>query len=149
MNQNKNASAGKRFPEPTKADSANPPCVLLLLSKDLATASQVAGLLQNAAIQTAVATDFSSVGPKTDALRCRWICIDLSTAGVPPPDCVDELRARAPADAEIVAFGPHVHQSRLAGARAAGCDRVLSRGGFFKWLSTLARTEPGGGIPAP
>jgi hypothetical protein len=37
----------------------------------------------------------------------------------------------ASAATRVIAFGPHVHEDRLAAARAAGCDSVLSRGQFF------------------
>ena len=37
----------------------------------------------------------------------------------------------------IVAFGPHVHEERLAAAREAGCDEVVSRGQFFAQLDAI------------
>jgi hypothetical protein len=35
---------------------------------------------------------------------------------------------------KIVAFGPHVHEAKLAAARSAGCDEVISRGRFHAEL---------------
>jgi hypothetical protein len=37
----------------------------------------------------------------------------------------------------VVAFGPHVHEERLAAARNAGCDEVVSRGEFFARLDAI------------
>jgi len=39
----------------------------------------------------------------------------------------------------VVAFGPHVHEERLAAAREAGCDEVLSRGEFFARVNAIVQ----------
>jgi hypothetical protein len=39
----------------------------------------------------------------------------------------------------VVAFGPHVETERLAAAREAGADEVLTRGAFTQQLPTLIR----------
>ena len=46
-------------------------------------------------------------------------------------DKVAEVRAQAPA-ARIVAFGPHVDDARLDGAREDGADTVMARSQFFR-----------------
>jgi len=41
----------------------------------------------------------------------------------------------------VIAFGPHIQTARLEGARAAGCDVVLSRGqisaNLTQWLGGI------------
>ena len=39
-----------------------------------------------------------------------------------------EVAAEAEPTPAVVAFGPHVHEGKLAAARQAGCAEVLSRG---------------------
>jgi hypothetical protein len=40
----------------------------------------------------------------------------------------------------ILAYGPHVHEDRLAAARAAGCDAVVSRGQLDREADSLLAT---------
>lgn len=58
------------------------------------------------------------------------VLLDLSTLGVDPAQTVAALKGHLPPPRAIVAFGPHVHEAKLAAAQAAGCDVVLSRGQF-------------------
>jgi hypothetical protein len=50
---------------------------------------------------------------------------------------VDQLKLKAASATRTIAFGPHVHEERLAAARHAGCDRVVSRRQFFSQLDTI------------
>ena len=40
---------------------------------------------------------------------------------------------------KVIAFGPHVQEQRLAAARAAGCDQVVSRGQIASGLCELLK----------
>lgn len=56
--------------------------------------------------------------------------IDLAAIEVDGlPSLLENFRALF-VNARIVAFGSHVHESRLTCAQQAGCDLVLSRGQF-------------------
>ena len=61
--------------------------------------------------------------------------VDLSQSGLDITGLVAQIKAVAPA-ATIVAFGPHVHRERWP-RREAGCDVVLSRGGFHAEMDAL------------
>jgi hypothetical protein len=37
----------------------------------------------------------------------------------------------------LIAFGPHVHEEKLAAARTAGFDLVISRGKFFSDVEAI------------
>jgi CheY-like chemotaxis protein len=65
------------------------------------------------------------------------VIIDLSTPGIDPADLVPRVRATVAGAVRIVAFGPHVHELKLAAARAAGCDDVVTRGQFHANLDRI------------
>jgi len=103
---------------------------LLLLTADLMCSSQVAGMARGLGLALVTCgsaqklLDAAAEGPSIVAL-------DLNAAGIDLADLVPRLRSTGHAPAAIVAFGPHVHESRLAAAREAGCDEVLARGQFY------------------
>lgn len=68
----------------------------------------------------------------------RLVIIDLSITNLDPVSAVRRLR-NANREVPILAFGPHVHEGRLAAARAAGADEVLSRGAFDAQMDDLLR----------
>ena len=71
-------------------------------------------------------------------VTCRFCAPDDLLAGDDLEALVKALRGHAPF-AKILAFGPHVDEQRLDKARAAGCDKVLTRG-------QLVRDLPGGSV---
>jgi DNA-binding NarL/FixJ family response regulator len=58
------------------------------------------------------------------------VLLDLSTPAIDAVETIAALKALSPPPRAIIAFGPHVHEAKLAAAQAAGCDLVLSRGQF-------------------
>jgi DNA-binding NarL/FixJ family response regulator len=64
--------------------------------------------------------------------------IDLSVASLDPTEAIRRFRG-ADSGAPILAFGPHVHEGRLAAARVAGADEVMSRGAFDAQMDNLLR----------
>jgi hypothetical protein len=67
------------------------------------------------------------------------VLIDLEHPEANVAELVKELlpSERRP---KLVAYGPHVKESMLAAAEAAGCDLVLSRGEFHsQFASSLLR----------
>lgn len=69
----------------------------------------------------------------------RLVILDLNTAGCDPAECVAAVRAAGSAsrEAKILAYAPHVMEAKLAAAKDAGCDQVLTRGQFSSQLPTL------------
>ena len=65
------------------------------------------------------------------------VVIDLGTPRIDPAQLVSELRLSGGEGLRILAFGPHVHEQKLAAARAAGCDEVLTRGQFHASLDRI------------
>ncbi len=57
------------------------------------------------------------------------LLIDLDASTLDGIGLVKELRSlKLPRPLRLVAFASHVHSDLLEGARAAGCDQVLTRG---------------------
>lgn len=104
---------------------------LVLLSNDLMVVSRVEGAaarigaLVRAAAGAAKALEFHGAEP------ADVVIVDLAISPLGLSALVNQLKSDTSHPMRIVAFGPHVHEDRLAAARAAGCDVVMSRGQFF------------------
>lgn len=98
---------------------------VLLITTDLMISSTLEGAARQAAAELSVAGPANAAARAADAAPSLAI-IDLAGAS-DVPALVAELRAAAP-DAKLLAFGPHVHKTKLELAQQAGCDFVMSRG---------------------
>jgi CheY-like chemotaxis protein len=111
---------------------------IVLLSNDLMVVSHV----QSAAAKIGATVRMAATA--ADAVRsctrdaAHALLIDLAMPGM-DLEFVRALKATADSP-HIIAFGPHVHKERLATARAAGCDRVISRGEFFSAIDAILQT---------
>ena len=103
-----------------------------LLTADLMQMSQVAGAAQRVSAQLRV---FPSVDALCAALSeatapeeaARLVVVDLTLPGVDIRDLIARLQTLPAGKPRTLAFGSHVHTERLAAAREAGCDQVVSR----------------------
>jgi CheY-like chemotaxis protein len=117
---------------------------VVLLSSDLAVLSRVEGAARRAgetlrqSASSQLAADICASGD------VRLVVIDLSTPAVDLSMTLAQLRKDGSRSPRIIAFGPHVHEQRLAAARDAGCDLVVTRGQFFSQLDSLLSGEAGG-----
>ncbi len=127
---------------------------VLLVSPDLMATSRLAGLCREAGatLETLRSLTDSPHGGPHDV-----VLLDLQS--LPEDPAVVVTRARMAVDAQanggsratIVAFGPHVARERLALARGAGADDVVSRGellGGFAGLLKRWRSGERPGAPA-
>jgi DNA-binding response OmpR family regulator len=110
---------------------------VVLLSTDLAVQSRVEGAVLSQGKQLRVAARASQVAEICRAAPAEIVIVDLATSATEVSELMTHLRDGKSAVAEVVAFGPHVHEQKLAAAREAGCDVVLSRGQFFSQLANL------------
>ncbi len=108
----------------------------LLLTSDLAISSAVTGAAQRQGIRFASAFTPAALLDKLAETTAALVIIDLSTPGLDIEAFVTQLRGQV-SDLQIVAFGPHVHEQRLAAAREAGCDDVYSRGQFHRGMDEI------------
>jgi hypothetical protein len=86
----------------------------------------VSDLMDRSKVQSAIERVTFARDPAA-AAGADVVIVDLARFG----DAVAEIRAQAPG-ARIVAFGPHVDDVLLAGARRDGADVVLARSQFFR-----------------
>lgn len=114
----------------------------LLVTTDLMATSAAEGDARRVGVELTIVAPGRATESAT--AETRLAAIDLTAPISDLPALVEGLRAAAP-DATLIAYGPHVHEARLAGARDAGCDHVISRGqfhkGFAELLSRYASTE--------
>jgi hypothetical protein len=116
---------------------------ILLVSPDLMATSRMAGLCREAGASLATLRNLADpppVGPFDVAL------LDLQALTEDPAVVVARTRSVMagqnqgdPRPAVIVAFGPHVAKERLALARDAGADDVVSRGELLGGFAGLLR----------
>ena len=109
----------------------------VLLTANLMVSSRAAG----AAEQLGVVLQGAS-SPEQAISFCRaqpmsLLLIDLELPSLDTAALVGQLRALDQPPQTIVAFGPHVQEAKLAAARAAGCDHVLSRGQWHAQIEEL------------
>jgi hypothetical protein len=125
---------------------------ILLVSPDLMATSRVAGLCREvgATLETLRSLADTPHGGPHDV-----VLLDLQSLSEDPAVVVTRARlamdsqaSAAGAAATIVAFGPHVARERLALARDAGADDVVSRGELLGGFAGLLKrwrpaAEPG------
>ena len=113
---------------------------LLFLTTDLMFSSRVAGAAARLGLPVRTAETAAALLELTTAAdQPPLVLLDLNTPGVDPVELVPALRAAANPPRAVVAYGPHVHEERLAAATAAGCDVVLSRGQFNAHMDDVIR----------
>lgn len=107
----------------------------VLITSNLVFSSQVAGAANRAGVE--LQTLNNQDGLMAAAAGASVLLVDLSTPGMRIADLVARARLLEPPPAEIVAFGPHVHQARQMAARSAGCDVVLAQGAFVSAMNEI------------
>jgi CheY-like chemotaxis protein len=66
------------------------------------------------------------------------VLLDLNCALVDAGRTMPQLKS-LPCPPKTIAFGPHVHEAKLAAAREAGCDVVLTRGQFDAQMEAVLK----------
>ena len=90
-----------------------------------------------ARLLTAVNVEALTAQLEAGAPDAAIVLLDLNTPGLNPGELVSRLKMSANPPRAIVAFGPHVQEAKLAAAKAAGCDLVLSRGQFDAQFNSI------------
>jgi CheY-like chemotaxis protein len=99
------------------------------LTADLLFSSRVQSAAKSAGVELAVVASPADLGEAAVAQGVRQVILDLTAPGLDLATLVSQIRQAAPG-ARLVAYAPHVMKPRLAAARDAGCDLVLTRGQF-------------------
>ena len=112
---------------------------VVLLSSDLTVLSRVEGAAARLGQTIRSASGELQAVEFCGADDAVTLVVDLSMSSLDVASLVNQLKAKEGPRTRVVAFGPHVHEQRLAAARAAGCDLVVSRGQFFSQLETILK----------
>jgi DNA-binding response OmpR family regulator len=110
---------------------------VILISADLTVVSRFQGAAAHAGLATRVVAS-QAAAIECDSENVGLAVIDLSAPLSDIQAIVKHFKSET-TPPRIIAFGPHVHEERLAAAREAGCDEVVSRGQFFGQMESLLR----------
>jgi len=86
-------------------------------------------------METALSADAAIA--KLESNRESVVLVDLASSNADPAELIAKLNAHSHRPKAILAFGPHVHEAKLAAASDAGSDVVLSRGQFDAQMDAL------------
>ncbi len=101
----------------------------VFLTTDLIFASRLQAAAQSAGVDLRLVSTAAALLELARSAAIGLVILDLTTANCDPQQLVSGLRGSEHVP-QIIAYAPHVMESRLAAARQAGCDRVLTRGQF-------------------
>ena len=104
------------------------------------TTSKVSAAAKQAKVPLVVVPSPSDFWARCKKTKPRLVVLDLETNGLDP---IKLLGADKPDDVtppQILAFGPHVQEKRLAAAREAGCDGVLARREFHGRMDQIFKS---------
>ena len=110
---------------------------LVLLSRDLMLTSRVDGVANQKGYTISHVADSASAISAVADDDCQLLLVDLQLPGLDILTLVEQVRGTKGSEVRIVACGPHVHENRLAAARQAGCDLVVTRGQFDREADTI------------
>ena len=112
---------------------------VVLVSNDLTVLSRVEGAATRLGQAVRSASGESQAIELSEAEGANMVIVDLSTPSLDLASLVNHLKSKDGSVTRVVAFGPHVHEQRLAAAREVGCDLVVSRGQFFSQLEMILK----------
>lgn len=110
---------------------------IVLVSGDLMVMSRVAGAASQPGHELTTVADDRTAIESCQNRAAAMLIVDLSTPSLNVAELVAGVKRCGGVAPIVIAFGPHVHEEKLAAARDAGCDRVLSRGQFLGQLDAL------------
>ena len=110
---------------------------VLFLTADMMFLPQLSGAGKVHGCDVQLAMNPSALIEKAGAAAVALVILDLGTPGLDTRDLVPKLRALEQPPKAIIAYGPHVHEARLAAAAEAGCNEVFTRGQFNAQMSAI------------
>jgi CheY-like chemotaxis protein len=116
---------------------------VVLLTGDLTVISRVEGAARMWNLPVRAVSSAAQAVLNCSLEKPQLLIVDLATAEFDVKKLIEALHLNDGVP-RVVAFGPHVHEEKLAAARAAGCDEVISRGQFFAQLQSILSRHVGG-----
>lgn len=112
----------------------------LLLTKDIFFASKVTGTASAMGLSVRIMIALDQL-PTAITPETQLVILDLDCPGISPADVIAALPD--PAAITTVAFGPHVHEAKLAAAKDAGFQHVMPRSKFSAGLVEILKMALG------
>jgi DNA-binding NarL/FixJ family response regulator len=109
---------------------------VVLLTGDITVISHVEGTAKMWNVPVRAFSSAAQAFLHCSIAKPQLLIIDLATAEFDVKKLIESLQLNESVP-RVVAFGPHVHEEKLAAARAAGCDEVVSRGQFFAQMQSI------------
>ena len=110
---------------------------IVMLTTDLLIASQAAAAAAAEGAEFVHVLSAAALPEHVQQQPVDLIVVDLANCNTDLAQLVAGLRTAESPGPRVLAFGPHVHAARLAAARDAGCDEVLTRGQFHAGMHEL------------
>jgi CheY-like chemotaxis protein len=110
---------------------------LVLFSQDLILLARLTGAARSMAGEVKLVGSVKEVIPVCQNLEAQLLVVDLRVPDLDIHELVTEVRDQLSPQTSILACGPHVQEARLAAARLAGCDEVVTRGQFEREAEDL------------
>ncbi len=112
--------------------------LILAHAADLLFAARIRETASSVGAELILARKSADWTEQARARRPRLLIVDLDTRTLDPIALIRETKA----DAELrsiplIAYVSHVREDAIAGAQAAGADRVMARGAFTKNLPQI------------
>jgi CheY-like chemotaxis protein len=111
----------------------------LLLCDDLIFTSRVTGTARDLGFVIRTARSPESLRELLAQDQPACIVLDLANPGLAIADLMSTLREMGGLRPRVIAYGSHVDTATLKAARAAGCDKVLTRSQFVEELPVHLR----------
>jgi len=110
---------------------------IILFTCNLMCSSKIAGEVHTRQGSLDVVSSAAELLNRAGSRAANLVNLDLNMSEFNPRDLLASLRQLDPAPEALVAYAPHVHEAKLAAAKEAGCDVVLSQGAFHRKISNL------------
>lgn len=118
-----------------------PPAYVLVLTTNLATFSQIQHAAQAQGFSVLWGQSIENALPKIPpGCKVDFLVVDLSEDRFNCAEIKTTMSLQYP-DTILIAFGPHVHETRLNKALEAGFQQVMARGRFFHILGEIFSPE--------
>jgi DNA-binding response OmpR family regulator len=114
---------------------------IVLISNDLMVVSRVQGAAQQRGADVRAVANLPAAIELHRDEPVGLVIVDLATISLDLAAIVAAFNANPESPARLIAFGPHVHEEKLAAAREAGFDQVVSRGKFFSEIDGIIESN--------
>ena len=114
---------------------------VVFFTKDLRFSSRVTSVATRRSIERSVLSNADERVERASTVSVKVILLDLGTSGLDPVHLVPQLRKLTPPPRAIVAFGPHVHEAKLAATRCSHAASSIVGGTRFLPIISANRMD--------